>query len=74
MCHNATYPMQANERTTSHCEGTFVVFVYCSTTGEFSKKRHFSMNMSSTHIPSQGLGRPEELVFSYIPKCAERRD
>ena len=51
----------------------------CATYGgqresDFSLRRHFSMIMSSTHIPSQGLGWPEELVFRLIPKCAERRD
>ena len=31
------------------------------------------MILSSTHISSQGLGRPEEQVFRHIPKCAEQR-
>ena len=28
---------------------------------------------TSTHISSQGLGRPEDQVFRLIPKCAQRR-
>ena len=35
--------------------------------------RHFSMILSSTHISSQGLGRPGEQVFRHVPKRAERK-
>ena len=40
---------------------------------DVSPRRHFSMIFSSTHISSQGFGRPQEQVFWHIPKCVERR-
>ena len=44
-----------------------------SKTASSLSAKAFSVIMTSTHIPSQDLDRPEALVFRTIPNCVERK-